>query len=147
MRTPPLLADFIHPGPCKPFCEKSLTLPGQLLRFGFQPLVERFLHTPAHQFLELTPDYFLQNRPEDRFSCTIFLGHGLLFPFDCLCHDCILPEIANPVSLFPLFFLRNLLFLINDSQAIFIPYGSWYGSRPKNASKHRQSWKRPPRYF
>ncbi len=27
MRTPPLLADFIHPGPCKPFCEKSLTLP------------------------------------------------------------------------------------------------------------------------
>ncbi len=24
---PPLLADFIHPGVCKPICEKSLTLP------------------------------------------------------------------------------------------------------------------------
>ena len=27
MRTPPLLADFIHARPCKPFCEKLLTLP------------------------------------------------------------------------------------------------------------------------
>ena len=27
MRTPPLLADFTHAKPCKPFCEKSLTLP------------------------------------------------------------------------------------------------------------------------
>ena len=27
MRTPPLLADFIHARACKPFCEKSLTLP------------------------------------------------------------------------------------------------------------------------
>ena len=26
MRTPPLLADFTHAKPCKPFCEKSLTL-------------------------------------------------------------------------------------------------------------------------
>ena len=24
---PPLLADFIHPGVCKPICAKSLTLP------------------------------------------------------------------------------------------------------------------------
>ncbi len=28
MRTPPLLADFIHPELCKPFCENFLTLPG-----------------------------------------------------------------------------------------------------------------------
>ena len=28
MRTPPLLADFSHARPCKPFCENSLTLPG-----------------------------------------------------------------------------------------------------------------------
>ena len=28
MRTPPLLADFIHPIACKPKCEKLLTLPG-----------------------------------------------------------------------------------------------------------------------
>ena len=27
MRTPPLLADFIYLGACKPICEKSLTLP------------------------------------------------------------------------------------------------------------------------
>ena len=34
MRTPPLLADFSHARPCKPFCENSLTLPK--LRFpGF----------------------------------------------------------------------------------------------------------------
>ena len=30
MRTPPLLADFSHARPCKPFCENSLTLPIQL---------------------------------------------------------------------------------------------------------------------
>ena len=29
MRTPPLLADFIHPRNCKPICENSLTLPKQ----------------------------------------------------------------------------------------------------------------------
>ena len=28
MRTPPLLADFIHHRVCKPICEKLLTLPG-----------------------------------------------------------------------------------------------------------------------
>ena len=27
MRTPPLLADFIHHRVCKPICEKLLTLP------------------------------------------------------------------------------------------------------------------------
>ena len=27
MRMPPLLADFSHARPCKPFCENSLTLP------------------------------------------------------------------------------------------------------------------------
>ena len=26
---PPLLADFTHARPCKPFCEKYLTLPGK----------------------------------------------------------------------------------------------------------------------
>ena len=29
MRTSPLLADFIHARGCKPFCEKSLTLPSR----------------------------------------------------------------------------------------------------------------------
>ena len=30
MRTPPLLADFIHHRVCKPICEKLLTLPGRM---------------------------------------------------------------------------------------------------------------------
>ena len=30
MRTPPLLADFSHARPCKPFCENSLTLPNKI---------------------------------------------------------------------------------------------------------------------
>ncbi len=29
MRTPPLLADFIHTRVCKPICEKLLTVPGK----------------------------------------------------------------------------------------------------------------------
>ena len=32
MKMPPLLADFTHARPCKPFCEKYLTLPA--LRVG-----------------------------------------------------------------------------------------------------------------
>lgn len=38
MRTPPLLADFIHHRVCKPICEKLLTLPGRrggLLLFSY----------------------------------------------------------------------------------------------------------------
>ena len=31
---PPLLADFTHARPCKPFCEKYLTLPGDV--FGIE---------------------------------------------------------------------------------------------------------------
>lgn len=31
MRTPPSLADFTHARACKPFCEKSLTLPTILI--------------------------------------------------------------------------------------------------------------------
>ena len=32
---------------------------GQLLRLGFQQLVQGFLHAAADQFLDLTLDYFL----------------------------------------------------------------------------------------
>ena len=47
MRMPPLLADFIHPGACKPICEKSLTLPA---------------YAESHNFLnKKTPD-FLRNQ-------------------------------------------------------------------------------------
>ena len=35
MRTPPLLADFTHAMPCKPFCEKSLTLPNYTIGLEF----------------------------------------------------------------------------------------------------------------
>ena len=37
---PPLLADFTHARPCKPFCEKYLTLPAPALGAGdpeFEP--------------------------------------------------------------------------------------------------------------
>ena len=34
MRTPPLLADFIHPIACKPKCEKLLTLPDFYIMVG-----------------------------------------------------------------------------------------------------------------
>ena len=36
MKMPPLLADFTHARPCKPFCEKYLTLPTDMpfLNFG-----------------------------------------------------------------------------------------------------------------
>ena len=39
MRTPPLLADFIHARPCKPFCEKLLTLPKFLFDAYIYPKV------------------------------------------------------------------------------------------------------------
>ena len=32
MKMPPLLADFTHARPCKPFCEKYLTLPFALIQ-------------------------------------------------------------------------------------------------------------------
>ena len=39
MRTPPLLADFIHARDCKPFCEKLLTLPiGNMIRISRKSL-------------------------------------------------------------------------------------------------------------
>ena len=37
MRTPPLLADFSHAKACKPFCEKSLTLPSRIAAFLLSP--------------------------------------------------------------------------------------------------------------
>ena len=36
MRTPPSLADFTHARACKPFCEKSLTLPGILVDLWYR---------------------------------------------------------------------------------------------------------------
>ena len=36
MRTPPLLADFIHSSDCKLICEKSLTLPSNSGFDGFK---------------------------------------------------------------------------------------------------------------
>ena len=38
----PLLADFIHARACKPFCEKSLTLPSGMI-ISFQYADNRFL--------------------------------------------------------------------------------------------------------
>ena len=62
MRTPPLLADFTHAKPCKPFCEKSLTLPAcfsfVLRRFRSIPFTFRhslevlFPYVPRHSVAE-----------------------------------------------------------------------------------------------
>ena len=55
MRMPPLPADFSHTRVCKPFCEKSLTLPFVYRnRFGF--LFVR-VYTPDGVFRALTPKY------------------------------------------------------------------------------------------
>ena len=43
MRTPPLLADFIHHRVCKPICEKLLTLPIS---------IEDFFHSELFRGLE-----------------------------------------------------------------------------------------------
>ena len=37
LKMPPLLADFTHARPCKPFCEKYLTLPAQWILFVTAP--------------------------------------------------------------------------------------------------------------
>ena len=47
MRTPPLLADFSHARPCKPFCENSLTLP-------IIPLVKQHIKL-IHNIIVKTP--------------------------------------------------------------------------------------------
>ena len=43
MRMPPLLADFIYHGACKPICEKSLTLPGIITTNRKSPVESRAL--------------------------------------------------------------------------------------------------------
>ena len=57
MRTPPLLADFTHTRACKPFCEKSLTLPIVDLPF---PVIVKKLKT-----MEVSILIIRQERPED----------------------------------------------------------------------------------
>ena len=43
MRTPPLLADFTHTRACKPFCEKSLTLPTCKKQSGYNFCIAELL--------------------------------------------------------------------------------------------------------
>ena len=47
MRTPPLLADFTHTRVCKPFCEKSLTLPEA------NEMIDRYIHFYNHERIQL----------------------------------------------------------------------------------------------
>ena len=65
----------------------------QLLRLGLQQLVEGFLLRCSVQVPELAIDNFLV-------WLYNLLGHGLLFPFECLCRDFILPEFCKPCFLF-----------------------------------------------
>ena len=46
MKMPPLLADFTHTRVCKPFCEKSLTLPPPVLPKRLVPAVWRYFPVP-----------------------------------------------------------------------------------------------------
>ena len=63
MRTPPLLADFIHHRVCKPKCEKSLTLP-DFQRYGaFLAFVLGIKGLVTHQII-----------------CDLLLGQILIFP-------------------------------------------------------------------
>ena len=75
---------------------------GAFFRFGFQQLVEHFLHAAADQSLELPLDNFL-------IQLYNFLGHSLLSRFECLCGNFILPEPASYVFFYDLFNLRKLL--------------------------------------
>ena len=55
MRTPPLLADFSHARPCKPFCENSLTLPttfeALFMQNAKQIIAQKVMKTASkHQF-------------------------------------------------------------------------------------------------
>ena len=48
MRMSPLLADFIHARACKPFCEKSLTLPDNQIIYsvGIAPFLPKLALKP-----------------------------------------------------------------------------------------------------
>ena len=50
MRMPPLLADFIYHGACKPICEKSLTLPKGM------EVLQMFRRKAEKRMVELSPD-------------------------------------------------------------------------------------------
>ena len=66
MRTPPLLADFTHTRACKPFCEKSLTLP---FAINMVEAMERGLYD---QCMELFEDVILSENKEA--YSDVFLG-------------------------------------------------------------------------
>ena len=84
---------------------------GQLLGLLLQQLVQRFFHTAAYQFLDLTLDHFL-------IELYNLLGHSLLSPFECLCGNFILPEPASYVFFYAFSNLRNLLYIIPASRPV-----------------------------
>ena len=57
MKMPPLLADFTHARPCKPFCEKYLTLPfiGEVNLAGDDQTVERQRKDKTHDLSAMPP--------------------------------------------------------------------------------------------
>ena len=52
MRTPPLLADFSHARPCKPFCENSLTLPNACVESFFGLLKNECIYRAKPQTIQ-----------------------------------------------------------------------------------------------
>ena len=82
-------------------------IPGCLREFLcllLQQLIQRFFHTAADQFLDLTLDNFLVQLYNS-------LRHGLQSPFRMLCRNFILPEFANYVSFSLLSFCATYLTL------------------------------------
>ena len=81
MRTPPLLADFIHARPCKPFCEKLLTLPLTLPDSLGSP--RRYLKTGVASASRSHPFRFYRVLFCGPFKCFALIeGIGPVFPYD-----------------------------------------------------------------
>ena len=78
---------------------------GQFLCLGLQQFVESFLYTASYQLFELPLDYFLVKLYN-------LLRHGLLSPFEWCVATLFYQSSANHVFFYPLFNLRNLLYLI-----------------------------------
>ena len=88
---------------------------GQPVCFCFQQLVQSLFYASAHQFFNLTLDYFFV-------QVYNFIKYGLLSPFEMLIHTFILPEIANLVFFFHIFFLRILLYLFFPGAKLLLNY-------------------------
>lgn len=84
---PPLLADFTHARPCKPFCEKYLTLPMREQKFHiYLDSHERTIL--LHSLVELKNQLLAQGRYADCVDELIFKVTGAPLKKLKVQHDC-----------------------------------------------------------